>query len=924
MFRTIVQLVRFLSIALLISACGSGGGSSSPPPEETNVAPVFSSAITVSVAENSTGVVYQATANDSDGDSLSFSISGGPDAAFFSINSGTGEISFINIPNFEVPADADNNNAYELVLSVSDGTASVSLSLSVTVTDAADAPIYSGDISFSLFENASFVGTVPVDDEDSDESFSYVISGGDDSGLFSINQEAEIQFLEAPIFDSPKDADINNEYLVEVTATDSDGLSITYSLSVTVLASSRFTTQVTYPTHKANFGGVESAVISGFIKHLDGEPFDISAINKVLVNEVEATLTAGDKITWSAQVPLALFENEFLITLIDSEQKENVISFTADNQVTLARPDGVVYDKANDRLLVIDSRLEVLVEIDALGKRKVLIDKKSTTLPLFFSAKIALDSAHNKLVFFYSDSIFSLDLGTLEIATISSNTTGSGELYTEPTSYALDLANGRALVANYLYDEVFEKELIDIYAVELSSGARSVITTQEQGEGPELVYPSAMAVNQQGTVAYLLDGGVGLVSVDLATGNRVLISDLILAEVNQLLTFEIDRLEEFAYISVQENDRGNRQDGRILKVSLEDGTYETLSSPEIGDGPAIIYPNGLVLDEDGNRLVVSDRGSASIVKVVLTSGNRQVFSKDRIGQGINLYGLEHLVYRESTNEIYGLNNLAFVDRSLVRFNLSSASRGEASGENQGSGVSFIFPNGLALSADQSSIFVADSGLDNIVNVNLANGARTEVPEAVEPSFRAPTGIVHDGANNRLIVSDTSNGTLVTVDLVTGARTLVADGDSGGGPMRQPAAIVYEQATDTVFVLLPLDDAILSVDMKTGNKSLVTGNVAGFGNVGEGENLRTSRNMAADLESQTLYVIDSSVGLIAVDIATGNREVISSNSLGGGVPFIDPRGIAFDKAHDRFFIGDRIHNSLIVVDKNTGDRAVSAK
>jgi glucose/arabinose dehydrogenase len=121
----------------LLAACGGGGGGTPQPapPPAGNQPPGFTSAATVSVAENSTGTIYQATATDPDGNPLTFGISGGADALRFTITT-AGALAFAASPDFEAPTDADANNVYLVTLSVSDGTTSTTLSLAVTVTNA--------------------------------------------------------------------------------------------------------------------------------------------------------------------------------------------------------------------------------------------------------------------------------------------------------------------------------------------------------------------------------------------------------------------------------------------------------------------------------------------------------------------------------------------------------------------------------------------------------------------------------------------------------------------------------------------------------------------------------------------------------------------------------------------------------------------
>jgi Cadherin domain len=106
-------------------------------PENDNL-PAFTSQDTASVAENSTAVLTL-TATDADlpAQSISFAITGGADQASFTINE-AGELVFATAPDFELPADFDGDNVYEVVIEASDGaggTATQSLRLTVTDVD---------------------------------------------------------------------------------------------------------------------------------------------------------------------------------------------------------------------------------------------------------------------------------------------------------------------------------------------------------------------------------------------------------------------------------------------------------------------------------------------------------------------------------------------------------------------------------------------------------------------------------------------------------------------------------------------------------------------------------------------------------------------------------------------------------------------
>ena len=90
----------------------------------------------VNVAENQTAVTT-VTATDPDaGATQTYSISGGADAALFSINSTTGVLTFNSGQNFESTADANADGIYEVTVQVSDGQGgSDTQAISVTVTN---------------------------------------------------------------------------------------------------------------------------------------------------------------------------------------------------------------------------------------------------------------------------------------------------------------------------------------------------------------------------------------------------------------------------------------------------------------------------------------------------------------------------------------------------------------------------------------------------------------------------------------------------------------------------------------------------------------------------------------------------------------------------------------------------------------------
>ena len=104
-----------------------------------NRPPTITSSSTYNAPENQTAA-GTITSSDPDGDTPSYSISGGADAGTFSINASSGALSFQSDPNFEAPTDTGANNVYDVTVQVSDGNGgSDTKAIKVTVTDVSEA-----------------------------------------------------------------------------------------------------------------------------------------------------------------------------------------------------------------------------------------------------------------------------------------------------------------------------------------------------------------------------------------------------------------------------------------------------------------------------------------------------------------------------------------------------------------------------------------------------------------------------------------------------------------------------------------------------------------------------------------------------------------------------------------------------------------
>ena len=207
----------------------------------------------LSVEENTSFVTDLNATDDinSEGNGLTYSILGGDDADLFTIDATSGQLSFINAPDFENPLDSGADNQYELQVGVTDAqglTGSQTLWVRVTDVNENEAPMicepgHEPEAYIKVRENKTTVTDFfAIDDVDSEgDGLTYSIVGGSDANAFEIDASTGVlTFKTAPDFENPTDSGLNgatpqdNIYGVDVAVTDSDGLSSTQRLTVEV------------------------------------------------------------------------------------------------------------------------------------------------------------------------------------------------------------------------------------------------------------------------------------------------------------------------------------------------------------------------------------------------------------------------------------------------------------------------------------------------------------------------------------------------------------------------------------------------------------------------------------------------------------------------------------------------------------------
>ena len=191
--------------------------------------PTITSAIDFSIDENTTAVTT-IIGEDPDGDSLTYSISGGSDGALFQIDSSSGEISFIEKPDYENPLDDGLDNIYEVEVSVDDGNGNTaSQTILITVNNTDTSMTLSGN---EINENDSGVNVgslnTYIDDTSATGSVSYSVSGSGSENFEIVDGELKLKDGVQLDFES------KSSYSLIITATDDGGPSTSFEFTITV------------------------------------------------------------------------------------------------------------------------------------------------------------------------------------------------------------------------------------------------------------------------------------------------------------------------------------------------------------------------------------------------------------------------------------------------------------------------------------------------------------------------------------------------------------------------------------------------------------------------------------------------------------------------------------------------------------------
>ena len=161
--------------------------------------------------ENEMGPVVTYTASGQAAALATWSLAG-VDAGAFTITGGV--LAFGSVPDYDNPADADEDNVYEVTVTANHGPEDTATrDVTVTVTDVEELGVISGDSNPSYAEDE--MGSVATYTASGPDAPAWTLSG-EDMDDFTIGDDGMLMFAASPNYEAPTDADTDNVYQVTV------------------------------------------------------------------------------------------------------------------------------------------------------------------------------------------------------------------------------------------------------------------------------------------------------------------------------------------------------------------------------------------------------------------------------------------------------------------------------------------------------------------------------------------------------------------------------------------------------------------------------------------------------------------------------------------------------------------------------------
>lgn len=651
-----------------------------------------------------------------------------------------------------------------------------------------------------------------------------------------------------------------------------------------------------------------------------GTGHDLAGIASISVNGTAAVSTDGFQ-TWRAEIPLSSGQNTIVVTAADS--LGNAVTTAASPTITrggplLVRPGSMAYEEDADRLIVIDRAAGQIYAISSEGEPTVLTPRASL-IPQTLNG-LVLDETNHRGYLLTSSSLSALDLKTGELSIVSNCTNSSAR------DLAFDPIGNRVFVVRSR-GEVIEIDLDTNSCTEISSGT--------VGQGPMLTAAAAIAfdgVTDPQNPRVLVGGPDGEVIIEIDVGANAGERDVFSLPGAGVELMSVNELKLDA-----SNKRVLVVDGArnaLLAADLQTGNRTIIADQAVGTGPPLAVSIGLAMRASDGRIFLS-QSPGQILQINGSTLAREMLMSSGVGAGPRMRTSYNLAIEPSEDAPASL--LVNDTFSLMRVDLATGDRSVVSSPNVGTGpfLSTFATFALDSRASRANHVLAFMGETNfaLVDIDLTSGNRTLIWQSdIERGRHFISELRVDATSQRVMFSvvDTlnfRNDALYALNLSTLELTLISGQDAGSGrAFNWPGNFSLQPVSSPTHAIVANgnDHTLLSVDLSTGARSVISSNTSeGF----------SPGRLFVDAYSARLFGFDFyGYNVFSAPLPTGAPQPISGVSAAGSTVVTSGRGPMLT-AVGGLDVNVRLNiayatqvsaSSIVAIDVQTGDRVMISR
>ncbi|SEA21080.1 PKD domain-containing protein [Microbulbifer marinus] len=891
---------------LLLVACGGGGGGGSSDSGggasggATNLAPTADAGSDYSIVASGPIELDGSGSSDGDGKITRYVWKQLSGVQQLKIETAASGVAKATAEPFYV---GEQEYVFQIEVTDDDG-ASDTDTVTVTLLPVAVAPVASAgrDREIAIAERVDLDGSGSSDLNGDISSYSWKQVSGPDVTIEHGDQS--VAYFTAPDFDT--------SVTMELTVTDSAGNTATDSVTYTAV----------HVAVNLDFPPTDQTVFYGETLDLKGRVQAPSLEQRSLVvvfdgTYINGTITADG--TWSAAIPFAgKSAGEYPLRVeVSSADPEDGRVYGADTSVDYhpLLHDFRTAEYKDGKLLALSGGTTEglrLLEVNAVtGELGVLYEIGNITSQL---GSVSYDPVTNTAYFIEVafNTIFSIDLDSGTLTTVSGDGTGSGPGFSQLVNSNIEVAPDSSVL------HVFDSGLQALIEVNVADGSRSVLSqggTVGAGTGFENAYLSVTDFANGKAYVYDDRSPDYIYRVDLETGDRVVMPNSVGPTMNLAKAMWLDKSNGKLLITglvIGETDYV------IVEVDVETGDKRAL--PIVSGDVQLLSPIDIfrVAGDSDYTLTDSDSYDAwnAVFQVVPDTGARTQVFRDEVGIGS-------------------------IPRDLM---------------------------GLALDFDNRIAYAADYRADGVLAINMDNGDRTFVYGSgvgTGSALNNPSRLAYDKLTKKLYVWSVDGGNIVQIDPETSVGTEFLSGASDPR-VANISSMQIDSTAEVLYYSRFNDGAIYKVDLNTKEIAVVSSSTRG-----EGSLMESVRAISLAPDREKMFAANDSSSdlnsLVAIDIATGDRTVIvdSNNmlvgysgwfnhlsgvssdgtiyasfgrriysintstgewlmksgdlSIGDGLDLFNIEGLALDEVRGLLYAANGHYDSLMAVEPESGDR-----